>query len=163
VCGMIVEHAYRSSRPVPCSTRLTNRVLSCRRRSQRNAAGSAVNPRSSLDPATRRDPARPSPPAAQPPCTITLQPLDISCHPYLGSHPDPPGLKPSKNRTDRLLPNSYISSAPDTSRYRSFPLHCPWTILGSAIPNTPARLGVTEWAFVSVIVGFGIPVDVAAQ
>src|SRR6516162_3404569 len=51
--------------------------------------------------------------ATQSPRPITLQPFDIPRHPYLGSHPDPPVCKPSKNRTDRLLPNPDISSATD--------------------------------------------------
>src|SRR6516164_2450789 len=53
--------------------------------------------------------------ATQSPRSITLQPFDIPRHPYLGSHPDPPVWKPSKNRTDRLLPNPDISSATDTA------------------------------------------------
>src|SRR4029077_12319367 len=51
--------------------------------------------------------------AAQPPTPIPLQRLHIPCHPYLGLHPDPPIWNPSKNRTDRLLPNPDISSATD--------------------------------------------------
>ena len=54
--------------------------------------------------------------ATQSPRSITLQPFDIPRHPYLGSHPDPPVCKPSKNRTDRLLPNPVISSATDILR-----------------------------------------------
>jgi hypothetical protein len=45
-----------NTRPLPCSTRMTIRVLSRRRRSRRNTAGSAVNPRSSLDPVRRPGP-----------------------------------------------------------------------------------------------------------
>src|ERR1700738_1351588 len=48
--------------------------------------------------------------AAQSPAPIPLRYLQIPCHPYLGSHPDPPVWKTSKNRTDRLLSNPDISS-----------------------------------------------------
>jgi hypothetical protein len=69
--------------------------------------------------------------ATQSPRSITLQPFDIPRHPYLGSHPDPPVWKPSKNRTDRLLPNPDISSATDN--------------LGHPGLSGPRRRGMFTW------------------
>jgi hypothetical protein len=43
-----------------------------------------------------------------------LEPLDIPRHSDLGSHPDPLVRKPSKTRTDRLLPNPGVSFATDS-------------------------------------------------
>ena len=49
--------------------------------------------------------------ATRSPRTITFQPFDVPCHPYLGSHLGPAVWSPSKNRVDRLLPYPNISPA----------------------------------------------------
>jgi len=49
--------------------------------------------------------------ATRSPRTITFQPFDVPCHPYLGSHLGPAVWSPSKNRADRLLPYPNISPA----------------------------------------------------
>jgi hypothetical protein len=53
--------------------------------------------------------------ATQPARSVSLQPIQISRHSYLGSHPDPSRLwNPSKNRTNRLLQNPDICCATDS-------------------------------------------------